>query len=245
DYCGKEIECYVGIFGEGWLYFKFYRISKIKTFYIIIGYVDLIIANRRLYEYDIQGPSLVIKTGCLVSLVAFHEAFRVLQSSDCSGAFVAGISLIIGPTTTFIMFSEGILSPKALCKIFDTSINGFARVKAIICVCVYIKLLEDAIRDVNSTRAVIKNTGFNSNSKSQGLMAPNGKAHEALVRKVYLEAGLDLGETGYVECHGIGTATGDPIETNAVGNVFGVHGVCIGLVNQTLNTVKARRGSVV
>lgn len=46
---------------------------------------------------------------------------------------------------------------------------------------------------------VIKNTGSNSDGKSVGLMAPNGKAHESLMRKVYLEAGLKPAETGYVE----------------------------------------------
>lgn len=32
------------------------------------------------------------------------------------------------------------------------------------------------------------------------------------------------------KCHGTGTATGDPIETTAVGNVFGEQGVYIGSV---------------
>ena len=34
-----------------------------------------------------------------------------------------------------------------------------------------------------------------------------------------------------MECHGTGTATGDPIETTAVGNVFGETGIHIGSVS--------------
>jgi acyl transferase domain-containing protein len=196
DYRGKDIGCYVGTFGEDWLY-SASKETLASGGYTMTGHVDLMIANRVSYEYDLQGPSIVVKTGCSASLVALHEAFRALQSGDCSGALVAGTSLIMGPTTTAAMFSEGILSPEASCKTFDVTANGFARAEAI--TCVYVKLLEDAVRDGNPIRAVIRNTGTNSDGKSVGLMAPNGKAHESLMRKVYLEANLKPEDTGYVE----------------------------------------------
>lgn len=150
NYRGKEIGCYVGTFGEDWLY-SAAKETLSSGGYTYTGHVDLMIANRVSYEYDLQGPSIVVKTGCSASLVALHEAFRALQSGDCSGALVAGTNLIIGPTTTAAMFEEGILSPAASCKTFDASADGYARAEAI--TCVYVKLLEDAIRDGNPIRA--------------------------------------------------------------------------------------------
>jgi len=38
---------------------------------------------------------------------------------------------------------------------------------------------------------------------------------------VYETAGLDPRETGYVEAHGTGTKVGDPIEAEALYNIFG------------------------
>jgi len=149
-YRGKEIGCYVGTFGEDWLY-SAAKETLSSGGYTMTGHVDLMTANRVSYEFDLQGPSMVVKTGCSASLVALHEAFRALQSGDCSGALVAGTSLIMGPTTTAAMFAEGILSPEASCKTFDASADGFARAEAI--TCVYVKLLEDAIRDGNPIRA--------------------------------------------------------------------------------------------
>ena len=237
NYRGRPIGCYVGNFGEDWLQ----SLSKENQHHG--GYAfggDLMIANRVSYEYDLIGPSMVIKTGCSASLVALHEACRALQSGDCTGAIVAGTNLIMGPMTTAAMTEEGILSPEGSCKTFDAAADGFARGEAINAV--YIKRLDDAIKDGNPIRAVIRNTGTNSDGKSQGLMTPNAKRQEALMRKVYSDAGLDIRDTAFVECHGTATPTGDPIETTAVGNVFGEKGVFIGSIKPNLGHSEGASG---
>ena len=50
---------------------------------------------------------------------------------------------------------------------------------------------------------------------------PNGKAQEALIRRVYEEARIDPSLTGFVEAHGTGTKVGDPLEATALNAVFG------------------------
>ncbi len=41
------------------------------------------------------------------------------------------------------------------------------------------------------------------------------------MRRAYRSTGnLDLDLTGYFECHGTGTAVGDPLEVTAVGRLF-------------------------
>lgn len=103
----------------------------------------------------------------------------------------------MGPATTAAMTQEGILSPEGSCKTFDAAADGFARAEAINAI--YIKKLSDALVDGNPIRAIIRNTGTNSDGKSQGLMTPNSEAHEALIRKVYSDSGLMPSDTGYVE----------------------------------------------
>ena len=41
-----------------------------------------------------------------------------------------------------------------------------------------------------------------------------------VIRKAYRKAGLDPSDTSYVECHGTGTALGDPMEVDALSQVF-------------------------
>jgi acyl transferase domain-containing protein len=140
---------------------------------------------------------MVIKTGCSASLVALHEACRAIQDGDADGAIVAGTSLIMTPTITAAFTSEGILSPEGSCKTFDASADGFARAESI--TAVFVKPLHAALRDGNAVRAVIRATGTNSDGKSRGLLNPNGKAQEALMRKVYTDSGLDPADTAFVE----------------------------------------------
>lgn len=109
----------------------------------------------------------------------------------------------MGPMTTAAMSAQGILSPDGSCKTFDAEANGFARGEAI--TAVYIKPLEDAIRDGNPIRSVIRATGSNSDGRSHGIMNPRAEAHEALMRQVYATAGLDPRETAFVEVSIIST----------------------------------------
>lgn len=140
---------------------------------------------------------MVIKTACSASLVALHEACRALQARDIPSAIVGGTSLILAPTLTSNFFGEGILSPEASCKTFDESADGFARAEGV--TAIYVKRLDDALRDGNPIRAVIRGTGTNSDGKSMGIMSPSAEAHEALMRQVYDQAGLSPRETAFVE----------------------------------------------
>jgi acyl transferase domain-containing protein len=140
---------------------------------------------------------MVIKTGCSASLVALHEACRALQIGDCDAAVVGGASVIMSPYNYSIMASEGILSPEGSCKPFDASADGFARAEAINAV--FIKRLDDAVRDGNPIRGIIRNSGSNANGRGRGLLSPDAVAQEALIRAVYAGARLDPAETAYIE----------------------------------------------
>ncbi|KAJ2896892.1 putative polyketide synthase [Zalerion maritima] len=239
NYRGKGVGCYVGTFGDNWLELSGKETQHDRVGYMVLGSGDLMISNRVSYEYDFRGPSMTIKTGCSASLIALHSACRAISSGDCpSGAIVAGTSLILSPSVTSAFTSEGLLSPDGSCKTFDAAANGFARAEAVNAV--FLKPLSAALRDGNPVRAVIRGSATNSDGRGPedgigaGLLTPNGEAHEELMRKVYRDAGLDPKDTAFVECHGTGTPTGDPIEANAVANVFGSNnssnGIYIGSV---------------
>jgi acyl transferase domain-containing protein len=169
---------------------------------------------------------MTIRTGCSSALVGLDEACQALANGHCSSAIVAGTNIIISPTMTQHMTQQGVLSAQGSCKTFDAAVDGYARGEAINAV--YIKKLDDPIR------AVIRSTFQNCDGKTAGLTNPSSQAHEDMMRTSYSRAQLPVSRTAYVECHGTGTAVGDPLETVAIGNVFGGSGVYIGSVSVLL-----------
>ncbi|PHH62725.1 hypothetical protein CDD81_6713 [Ophiocordyceps australis] len=171
---------------------------------------------------------MTIRTACSSSLTAFHKACQGLYNGECSAAIVAGTSLILSPTITLEMTEQGVLSPTGSCKTFDAAADGFVRGEAINAV--LIKRLDDAVRNKDPIRAVIRSIALNCDGKTAGFTLPNSESQEVVIRKAYEMASLDPSQTRFVECHGTGTAIGDPLEATAVANVFQEHGTYIGSV---------------
>lgn len=85
-----------------------------------------------------------------------------------------------------------------------------------------------------------------SNGKTAGITLPSSLGQEEVIRKAYTKAGLSPDETAYVECHGTGTAVGDPIEVEAVARAFnrpaGSTPTLIGSVKTNLGHSEAASG---
>ncbi|KAL4793757.1 acyl transferase domain-containing protein [Aspergillus venezuelensis] len=118
----------------------------------------------------------------------------------------------------------GVLSPDGRCKTFDASADGFGRAEAVNAV--LLKPLDEAIRNGDVVRAVIRATTVNNDGRTLILSTPSADAQEELIRQAYKKANInDIDQTAYFECHGTGTVAGDTAEMTAVANVFpkGIH----------------------
>lgn len=173
---------------------------------------------------------MTIRTACSAAMTGLHLACQDLYNGECSTAIVAGSSVIMGPSMTQDMTSQGVLSTDGICKTFDAAANGYARAEGVNAI--LIKPLKDAIRDGDPIRAVIRSTAVNSDGKTSNIGVPSPECQEVMIRQAYRKAGIDdPGKTAFIECHGTGTAVGDPLETTAIANIFGEHGVYIGSVS--------------
>jgi len=85
---------------------------------------------------------------------------------------------------------------------------------------VVLKRLSDATRDGDRILAVLRNTAVNQDGRTSGITAPNSRSQQAVIRSALAGAGLTPESVSYVEAHGTGTILGDPIEVEALAQLF-------------------------
>lgn len=147
-------------------------------------------------------------------------ACAAIDAGECDSAIAAGANLVQAPEQHLGTMKAGVLSPTSTCHTFDVSADGYGRADGI--GAVYLKKLSKALEDNDPIRGIIRGSAVNANGRTNGITLPSSDGQEAVIRKAYAKAGLDYryNETDYVECHGTGTAVGDPIELEAVSRVF-------------------------
>ncbi len=178
-------------------------------------------ANRISYFLNLRGPSLTVDTACSASLVAAHLACQSLRNDECSLAVAGGVNLILSPEVTISLSKWGFMAPDGRCKTFDARADGFVRGEG--CGIVVLKRLAEALADGDPIRAVIRGSAVNQDGRTHVLTAPNGLAQEAVVRQALENGKVAASTVTYVETHGTGTILGDPIEVEALAEVYGMH----------------------
>jgi phthiocerol/phenolphthiocerol synthesis type-I polyketide synthase C len=213
--------------------------------YDATGNAFSIAANRLSYVFDLRGPSIAVDTACSSSLVAIHLACRSLRTGESSLALAGGVNLLLSSAMAMNFAKAQMMAGDGRCKTFDARADGYVRSEGV--GVVILKPLSIALADNDSIYALIRGSAVNQDGRTNGLMAPNPQAQEAVLAEAYRDAGIMPGLIQYVEAHGTGTLLGDPIEANALGRVLAAGrprgNVCsIGSVKTNIGHLEAAAG---
>ena len=203
-----------------------------------------ILANRLSYMLDLRGPSVSIDTACSASLVAVHLACESLRSGESKIALAGGVTLMLTPAVSIGLSKWGFLAPDGRCKTFDARANGFVRGEG--CGVVVLKRLSDALADGDVIHGLVRGSAVNQDGRTSVLTAPSGLAQQAVVRAALENGAVAPDQISYVEAHGTGTALGDPIEVEALAEVFGERApdrhIVLGAVKTNIGHLEAAAG---
>jgi acyl transferase domain-containing protein/acyl carrier protein len=211
--------------------------------YLATGNMASTASGRISYILGLQGPSISIDTACSSSLVALHSACQSLHLGECNMAIVGGVNLILSPMLNINFSQAHMLAADGHCKTFDKNADGYVRGEG--CGIIIVKRLQDALQNNDRVLAVIKGSAINQDGASSGLTVPNGPAQEDVIKRALAQAKLTPDEIDYIEAHGTGTALGDPIEINAIYNVFknpARKALTIGTVKTNIGHLEAAAG---
>ncbi|KAL8735463.1 MAG: hypothetical protein Q9181_002806 [Wetmoreana brouardii] len=151
-----------------------------------IGIGRAMLSNRISHFLDIHGPSMTIDTACSGGLVAVDVACHYLQTSEIQGAIVAGCNLYLSPEHSMDQSMSGAVSTTGRCHTFDAKADGYVKAEAVNSI--VLKRLEDAIKDGDPIRAVIRGSATTSDGWTAGIASPSSHAQALAIRRCYEKA---------------------------------------------------------
>ncbi|MXS86208.1 SDR family NAD(P)-dependent oxidoreductase [Nitrosomonas sp. HPC101] len=240
---GSDCAVYMGISGFDYGMRWMDDLSSI-TSHTMTGNTLSIAANRISYVFDLHGPSLAVDTACSSSMVALHHACNSLRNGEASAALVGGVNLLLHPHP-FVGFTKAsMLSSSGRCKPFDASGDGYVRSEG--AAVLLLKPMEQALAEGDNIHAVILASGINADGgRKTGITIPSSDGQAELMQEVLSRSGLASRNIDFIEAHGTGTVVGDPVETKAIGMVYGrerAKPLLIGSVKANLGHLESASG---
>ncbi|MFH8839660.1 type I polyketide synthase [Streptomyces sp. NPDC017868] len=185
-----------------------------------IGREKDFVATRVAYKLNLRGPALTVQTACSTSLTAVHLAVRALVGGECDAALAGGVTVMPDGEWGYLFEPGGILAQDGHCRPFDVRSGGTVPSEGV--GVVVLKRLADAVRDGDRIAAVIAGTAVNNDGADKmAFTAPSAAGQSEVIRAALDAAGLAPTAIGHVEAHGTATQLGDPIEVQALTEVFG------------------------
>ena len=148
----------------------------------------------------------------------YERRYFTLDDVRHDMAMSAGVSLMLSPVVMSSLCSMNAISANGVSKPFDADGSGYGRGEG--CGVLVLKRLSDAQRDGDTIYAVIEGSAINNDGASSGLTVPNGKAQKKVIGDALANANLNPNDIDYIEAHGTGTPLGDPIEFDAIKDVY-------------------------
>ncbi len=194
--------------------------DQLAALQVAIGNEPDFLASRVSYRLGLTGPAMAVRTACSTSLVAVHTAATALLAGEADMA-LAGAAALHVPRVAGYRYQEGsILSQTGVCRAFDAEADGTVGGNGV--AAVLLKPLAAALQDGDTVHAVILGSAVNNDGAAKvGYTSPSVSGQTAVIRDALAAAGADPATIGYVEAHGTGTRLGDPIEVEALHEVFG------------------------
>ncbi|MFT4295990.1 MAG: beta-ketoacyl synthase N-terminal-like domain-containing protein [Micropruina sp.] len=187
----------------------------------IMNSINSALAARISHQYNLTGPAMAVDTACSSFLTALTQGIEAIRHQGCDGAVVAGVNLLSAAYSTMLCNCAGITTHHPFTRVFDEHADGtLIGEGAIVCV---LEREDIARRKNRRILARIRGYSINNDGSSLNVMAPNPRGQADVIRDCYAGAdgqGVDHTRIGYIETHGTGTRIGDPIELNALGQVY-------------------------
>ncbi|MFE9605526.1 amino acid adenylation domain-containing protein [Streptomyces hokutonensis] len=191
------------------------------TFRLALHHEKDFLATKAAYHLGLTGPAFTVQSACSSSLVGVHVAAGMLRQGDADVMLVGGVLVDSDLTDGYTYRPQHIFSPDGHCRPFSADAAGTVGGSGT--AVVVLKPLAAARRDGDTVYAVVTGSGINNDGSDKlSYSAPALAGQRAAIRTAVHRSGRSGTDLGYVEAHGTGTRLGDPVETAALRQAYGL-----------------------
>ncbi len=175
-------------------------------------------------EYHLTGPVMTQVAACATSVIAFHDALRLIQTGECDVVLAGGAEAPVWPMGVAALGNMGALSrrnddPGHASRPFDRDRDGFVLGEG--GGVVVVESLEHARRRGASPVAEILGGALTADAFHISAPEPTGRGQARAMTNAMRNAAVTTDEIDYIVAHGTSTTLNDVTETRAIKAAFG------------------------
>jgi 3-oxoacyl-[acyl-carrier-protein] synthase II len=177
-------------------------------------------------EYALTGPVITQVAACATSVIAFHDALRLIREGECDVVVTGGTEAPIWPMGVAALANMTALSkrndsPETASRPFDGTRDGFVLGEG--AGVVVVESLAHALERGATPIAEILGGALTSDGFHISAPEPTGRGQSRAMTSALRNSGVAPDEIDYIVAHGTATPLNDVTETRAIKTAYGEH----------------------
>jgi 3-oxoacyl-[acyl-carrier-protein] synthase II len=177
-------------------------------------------------EYGLTGPVMTQVAACATSVIAFHDALRLIRSGECDVVLTGGSEAPVVPMGVAALGNMTALSkrndsPETASRPFDLTRDGFVLGEG--GGVVVVESLEHALSRGATPIAEVIGGALTADAFHISAPEPSGRGQARAMTLALKNAGVAPDEIDYIVAHGTATPLNDQTETRAIKTAYGGH----------------------
>jgi 3-oxoacyl-[acyl-carrier-protein] synthase II len=177
-------------------------------------------------EYGLTGPVMTQVAACATSVIAFHDALRLIRSGECDVVLTGGSEAPIVPMGVAALGNMTALSrrndsPETASRPFDLTRDGFVLGEG--GGVVVVESLAHALDRGATPIAEVIGGALTADAFHISAPEPSGRGQARAMTLALKQAEVAPDEIDYIVAHGTATQLNDQTETRAIKTAYGDH----------------------
>ena len=193
---------------------------RIPPLTVVMGMANAA-AGQISIEHALRGPMLAVSNACASAAQAIGEAAFMLRTGRADVAVAGGADAFLHPGWVRAWQALGVLArpegdASTACRPFDTSRSGLVLGEG----AAAMVLETERHARARGAAPLAELAGYGVTADALHLSKPDASGQVAAMRNALADARLAPRDIGYVNAHGTGTDSGDPVEVASLQAVF-------------------------